>query len=265
MRIFGKAGMKIQKYIPAAPLKPFVKSFMILESERGMENMILPDTSIVLAFRLKGNTGYTAQNVQTGLPASVITGIRKSSRVIGYAKQTASLLVSFHETGAAAFFRNPLHELQDASISLHNFIKQQKIRDIEEQLAEASTNLQRVALIEQFLLSELKNSSPDLLVRDALQTIRLAKGQIRVKDLITPLYISRDPFEKRFRQATGTSPKQFAGIVRLRNLIDNYTGNTSLTDAAHTAGYFDQAHFIKDFKSFTGQAPLDFFRTFSWW
>ena len=238
---------------------------MILESEQGVENRILPDTSIVLAFRLKGNTRFTGENVETGLPASVITGIRKSSRLIGYAKQTASLLVSFHETGAAAFFRSPLHELQDASVSLYNLIRQQKIRDIEEQLPAAPTNLQRVALVEQFLLSELKNSSPDFLVSDALKKIRLAEGQIRIKDLIKPLYISRDPFEKRFRQATGTSPKQFAGIVRLRNLIDNYSGNTSLTDIAHTAGYFDQAHFIKDFKSFTGHAPLDFFRTFSWW
>jgi AraC-like DNA-binding protein len=57
----------------------------------------------------------------------------------------------------------------------------------------------------------------------------------------------------------GTSPKQFAAIVRLRNLIDQYSGVDTLTDVAHKAGYFDQSHFIKDFQSFTGKTPKQFF------
>src|SRR5262249_31566081 len=154
---------------------------------------------------------------------------------------------------AAAFFPQPLHELQGLSISIDHFIPQQRIRDIEEQLSSAPANPQRIVIVERFLLSVLNETSPDLLVQAAVQKIKQAHGDIRIKDLAKDLYTSRDPFEKRFRQATGTSPKQFAGIVRLRRLIGHYASYSSLTDAAHRAGYFDQAHFNKHFKSFTGQ------------
>jgi methylphosphotriester-DNA--protein-cysteine methyltransferase len=114
-------------------------------------------------------------------------------------------------------------------------------------------------------LSELKDTQPDLLIGEAIQQIRLSKGDIKIKELLSGLPISRDPFEKRFRKITGTSPKHFAAIIRLQNLIENYSGAVSLTEAAYSAGYYDQAHFIKDFRSFTGQAPLDFFKTPPMW
>jgi AraC-like DNA-binding protein len=51
----------------------------------------------------------------------------------------------------------------------------------------------------------------------------------------------------------------------MRHVIDTYTADRSLTDTAHTAGYFDQAHFIKDFKSFTGETPDAFFKSSRFW
>ncbi len=58
---------------------------------------------------------------------------------------------------------------------------------------------------------------------EAIQKIKLSKGDIKIKELVAGLPISRDPFEKRFRKITGTSPKHFAAITRLKSLIDNYT------------------------------------------
>jgi AraC-like DNA-binding protein len=257
--------MHVEKYIPADGLKPFIRTFMIIESGPGMDNRILPDTSIVMAFRVKGSIQVKVENQETGMPVSLVTGIRQSMRVMGYAKDTANILVIFSETGATAFFPQPLHELQGITVSLDHLIPQQRIRDIEEQLYSAQTNPARIAIVEQFLLSLLKERTADLLVHTAVQKIKQAHGDIRIKDLVKDLYSSRDPFEKRFRQATGTSPKQFAGIIRLRRVIDNYSMYGSLTDAAYSAGYFDQAHFNKHFKLFTGQTPHDFFRSSAWW
>jgi AraC-like DNA-binding protein len=42
-------------------------------------------------------------------------------------------------------------------------------------------------------------------------------------------------------------------------------GFGTLTDAAYQAGYFDQSHFIKDFRLFTGRTPKDFFSDFQYW
>jgi len=255
----------MERYQPCAILQPFVKHFLIIESEQGMLNRILPDTSIVMAFRFRGQVGYSENGTYHNLPLSVITGIRESSRFIDYSKNTGALMVIFHEGGAASFFKEPLHELSGISISLDHLIEGAKIQAIEEQLAEAPGNRQRVKIIEQFLLSELKKTQCDLLIREAIQKIKFSKGDLKIKDLLADLPISRDPFEKRFRRITGTSPKQFSVIVRLKNLISTYSGSTSLTEIAYDAGYFDQAHFIKDFRSFTGQAPHDFFRGGEWW
>jgi AraC-like DNA-binding protein len=100
---------------------------------------------------------------------------------------------------------------------------------------------------------------------DALQKINTSHGTVRINVLARELNISQDPFEKRFRRMVGTSPKQYSSIVRLKNVIASYRQNKNLTAAAYDAGYFDQAHFIKDFKSFTGQTPLNFFKSSSYW
>jgi methylphosphotriester-DNA--protein-cysteine methyltransferase len=64
--------------------------------------------------------------------------------------------------------------------------------------------------------------------------------------------------EKRFRNIVGASPKKFASIVRLQNVVKNYTSGESLTHTAFESGYYDQAHFIHDFKQFTGDSPQKF-------
>ena len=257
--------MKIERYFPGDVLKPFIKTFIIIESESGMVTNILPDTSLVIAFRFRGAVKAVINGQQQVLAPSVISGIRRSSRSMDYAGGSANLLVIFHEAGAAAFFREPLHELSDMSLPLDTLMKHSEVADVEEQLAEAGDHLQRISIVEKWMISKLKAPGPDLLVQHAIQKIQLNHGVIRMKDPAGSLYISQDAFEKRFRRQAGASPKQFSSIVRIKHLIDGYPQARSLTDAALSAGYFDQAHFIKDFKAFTGKTPQDFFREAAYW
>lgn len=257
--------MKVEKYIPSPALKPYIKAFMIVASDGGMENRILPSTSMVMAFRLAGDITISEQNGTTPLPSSIITGLRKTPRVVRYEKGAATLLVIFEEGGAAAWFRESLHEWFGVSVGLEDLVRRDKLRALEDRLMEATNNRSRIALVEHFLLSTKKQSPHDPLILHAVQTIRQAKGDIRIATLMDTLPISRDPFEKRFRRMVGTSPKHFSSLVRLRTLIDNYSAHKSLTYAGHAAGYFDQAHFIKDFKIFTGLTPHDFFKVPPHW
>ncbi len=57
----------------------------------------------------------------------------------------------------------------------------------------------------------------------------------------------------------GASPKQFCYIVRMNAIIGSM-GDKSLVQTAYEAGYYDQSHFTKDFKLFTGQTPLEFLK-----
>ena len=255
----------MERHLPADILKPFVEHYLFIETEQGVENRVLPDTAIVMAFRYKGAISDEIAGIKNNLPGTVITGLRKSVRLINYSGQTATLLVIFKPGGAAAFFKEPLHEIFGVSLELDALISRRKLAEIEERLAEASDSSQRIAVIEQFLLSRLYQAKADLLIQQAIQQIRLSKGAVRIKNLVSTLPISHDPFEKRFRKITGTSHKQFSSIVRLRDLIENYDPTVDLTETALSAGYFDQAHFIKDFRTFTGQTPHEFFRSTIYW
>jgi AraC-like DNA-binding protein len=199
------------------------------------------------------------------IPASAISGLRRSARRLYYSKATANLLVVFNEGGTTAFSRIPAHELFGLIIPTENLFLSAELNEILERMAEAKTNRDRVDIVEAFLLRRLTNTNLVPLIGNAIQLIKAQSGIIRIKDLAIALHISQDAFEKRFRTLIGSTPKQYASIIRLRNLIGKYPSYSSLTEASYEAGYFDQSHFIKDFRLFTGQAPKDFFKSSVYW
>lgn len=182
-----------------------------------------------------------------------------------YAPGTATLLVIFREGGVASFFKEPLHELFNRSLSIDHFVERKQTQDLDDRLATAKNNRQGIIVIEQFLLSRLKSPVPDKPMAHAVQQIQRMNGQLNMKALANDLNMSQDVFEKRFRRMIGTSPKQFSSIVRMRNVITHYSPEQTFTGMAYGAGYFDQSHFTKDFKSFTGQTPGEFFKSARFW
>jgi AraC-like DNA-binding protein len=236
---------------------------MIVEMEEDVVNRIMPDTSVVMVFRLKGQVSFVENNVKSLIPTAIISGIRKSGKFVNYSKDAGNLLVVFNEAGAHAFVKEPLHELSDNSIPLKDIYKD--VAEVEDLLAGAKHNTERISIIEQFLLSKLYPGEPDNLVFAALEKINAAKGIIKMKELALSLYISQDAFEKRFRRIVGLSPKQFSNIIRMKSIVSNGFTKETLTEVAFNAGYFDQPHFNKDFKLFTGKTPTDFIKTPPLW
>lgn len=261
----GSNNLKVEKFIPSPALLPFVREFFIIESEEEAYGKTIPDTSIVMAFRYKGSVARNNGHDRLTLPATALAGLRTSARQFCYTDHTANLLVAFTPGGINAFTRLPAHELFEQHISSENIFPSSELNDILQQLAEANTHEQRIDIIQSFLVRHLTNHTPDRLIGHALQLIRRHNGNLKIKDLVSQLYISQDAFEKKFRSAIGATPKQYASIIRLRNLITKAPSQTSLTRAAYEAGYFDQSHFIKDFRLFTGQTPGDFFRSGQFW
>ncbi|RAV98948.1 helix-turn-helix transcriptional regulator [Pseudochryseolinea flava] len=252
--------MQVTKFQPSAPLQPFVKEYIVVESQAEVLNRILPDTSLVMAFRFKGDVNQIVDAHTSRLPVSMISGLRKSGRLINYTPGAGNFLVSFREGGASAFFKEPIHLLFDDSISLDSFSHYDNVAGVEDRLAEAATHEQRVDVVDQFLLLKLRTQKTDDVVLNAIARIHASKGVIKMKDLASAICMSQDAFEKRFRKVVGVSPKQFANIVRMKCVVANGR-NKPLSTIALEAGYFDQPHFNKDFKLFTGQTPGDFFTT----
>ena len=253
--------MRINALMPTELLRPFILTYVIIDSPEEGVNKVLPDTSLVMAFHYNGRVSCVADNTDINLPSSSISGLRKSMRSYHYSKGTGNILVLFKEAGAVAFFKNPLHHLFNETVSLDQFISHRDLAIIEEQVAEAKTDAQKIDRIEKFLLAVLYDHTPDKLISAALQKIHLAKGVIKIKDLAGALYISQDAFEKRFRRAVGTSPKQFSSIVLMKSITSRGLLKQRLSDIAFDAGYCDQPHFNKDFRLFTGQTPSNFYKS----
>jgi AraC-like DNA-binding protein len=253
--------LKIERHIPAARLQSFIKDYLFIENESEMENRILPDTSIVLSVRYRGHISIQENN----LPGVVLSGIKKLPKNVHYAGQSGNLLVRFTPGGAAAFFSEPLNEWTDQTLPATDLKGYSDIRQLPDKLAACSTKEEKVSLLEQVLISRLINPQPDPLIVFAIQKMRSAGGLLPIRQLTSELYISQDAFEKRFRQAVGASPKHFSAIIRFRNAISTHSTASSLTATALAAGYYDQAHFIKAFKNFTGEPPGQFFKDRLYW
>src|SRR5690606_11194834 len=137
--------------------------------------------------------------------------------------------------------------------------------DLGDQLSEAEKDEERITIVEQFLIGMMHKPETDPLVSAALQQITRQNGFVRIRDLRDQLCISKDAFEKRFRKVVGASPKHFASIVRMSAMIIQNRGRDELRTAAFEAGFFDESHFIKAFRQFTGQSPADFARSGPAW
>ena len=251
--------MKFDTYIPCDILKPFVKSFAVQESTIENTYKVLPDTSLVIGFQYRGRLSRIHNGQESSLSVSGVSGLADYSRTFKNSPGIGTVLIFFKEAGARPFFKQPLHELFRESVSLDNFMLRSELLCLEEQLGEAKTDTQRITAVEHFLISRVTNTVPDKLVLAALSLIHKSKGNIRIKELMEQLHISQSPLEKRFRQAVGTSPKKFASIIRLKNVIQQYNTVSSLTELGYETGFYDQAHFIKEFKTFTGDTPEKFF------
>jgi AraC-like DNA-binding protein len=97
-------------------------------------------------------------------------------------------------------------------------------------------------------------------IRTAGHLLRRSHGQIRMTDLAAQSYLSASQFERRFKHYTAVSPKTYARIVRFESVHAALIMNPSsrLADLANDCGYSDQAHLIREFKSFAYCTPGDF-------
>jgi len=252
--------VKFDHYPPTERLKAHVKSIVVSENPSEKEYKVLPSSGLVVGFQYKGKLSAITDGKETELASSGITGVSDTYKLFKNPANTGTVLVYFTETGFTHFASHPAHLLFNLSLSLDDVFDRQSVQEVEEKLAAVNTDGQRVRIVEQFLLAQLKDIQADRLVVEAVKLIYQSKGTIRIRELHEKLLISQSPFEKRFRRVVGTTPKKFASIIRFNAVLDLLDETRSLTDICYENNFFDQAHFSKNFKQFTGDTPENFKR-----
>ena len=248
-------------HLPPRPeLATFIRTFIVVETREAATRTLLPEGGVVLGIRYGGFARQLDRDATQNLPNATLAGLRASARRMHTSANAGVVLAAFRTGGAAAFLDEPLHELFGETAPLDAFVQKSAIERTAERVAGAASHAERVAAMEQLLLEQFRAKSFDRAMMAAVRAIDGAKGNVRIEELARALDLSRDRFEKRFRRAVGSSPKRFASLLRVKNAIELHRSGSSLTQAALEAGYFDQSHFIREFRLFTGASPGQFFR-----
>lgn len=94
----------------------------------------------------------------------------------------------------------------------------------------------------------------------ALELLYQTQGQIRMSELAAACFLSLRQLERRFKRCIGVSPKLFARLLRFEALLDSLIRGPSIScaDLSSRLGYHDQAHVIREFKTWTGCTPTAF-------
>lgn len=245
---------------PSAWLAPFVRELMVVETGEAVTRVRLPEPGLVLGVRYRGAASLLDGRASARLPDLSLAGMTDTARRMHTAAGSGAILARFHPAGAAKFFSQPLHELHGTTAALGELVPAPDADRVQARVAEATTDRARAAALEAFLFERLRPQEPDPVVAAAIEALTAAQGALPIRALARRLAISQDPLEKRFRRAVGTSPKQFASLLRLRRAIDGYRPGSSLTRLALDAGYYDQSHFTRALRAATGQPPGKFLR-----
>lgn len=258
--------MRYQKFVPAPHLAPFVECYYVWESQQ----VISPASPVCIESPPSGygslvcNTGavYSVET-HSGLlclaPAAFITGQSTQQYRLWLTGPVRAVGVVFRPAGLSALLGLNMIDLADKRIDLAAVLGPQA-GEVMEKVANAPTPAAKVAILEQLLLGQLnrRNVLPDRIDYTANRIVA-QRGIVRLDELIDDAFLCRRQFERKFMHRVGVSPKFYARIRRVGYLCSVMAAQrwqvSDWQELVVQAGYYDQAHFIRDFTAFMGQRP----------
>lgn len=163
--------------------------------------------------------------------------------------------VSLHSHAIPYFFGVSADDLCGQLIDLGEIISSDA-EVIALRLANCNSIHGRVALMRGYLMSRFDTrQKTDPAILNAIKKIRASCGQVNIANMAKEALLSEKQFERRFRNFSGFNPKLYSRILRFECSLVPYGYKTGFTRKALDLGYYDQAHFIKDFKAFSGFSP----------
>jgi len=250
---------------PNFELTEFIKRYWTLDGEKEntpIKNTIVPDGTMKLIFHYGETYKHHSQSGEiTILPKCFLIGQLTKPYVIEPIGITGSFVVQFKPNGFLPFTTIPIKEMENTAIPLDKLFGENG-KKLSEQILNANSTSERIQIIEIFLLGELSNKRTfDSIVKSTVETIFNANGKFSVNEFSKSKNINRRQLSRKFSSTIGLSPKQLAKTIRIQTTLKALLNeeHTRLTDLAYENEYFDQAHFIKDFKEFTGLTPKEFY------
>ncbi len=257
--------LQIKRYPPKHPLlKQLIKFFWVLKSDHpvSLNHKLLPvnNIDIILNFSSPITYGFKGQIKQT--PKYFFTGIRDQYYDNIQTGKVNMLGISFFPAGLHPFLKIPISEFTNTTIELddviHNFNS-----TLEQKICPNDSSLQQIKMLEEYFLNLIAPGS--IQADNVFQVLNAFYSNIDTLDIsaFCDWYgIHQRKLERIFNKNIGISPKSFKRLNRFQKVLHQILNkpHVDLTVVAHEMNYYDQAHFIKDFKSFAGCPPSRFMK-----
>jgi AraC-like DNA-binding protein len=252
--------------IPAPPLDRFIESLWYCQGLQPLhaKERVLPNGSIGLIINLHEDELRTYDREdpvrEQRLPGMIVTGARAEYVVI-HAILPETIGVQFRPGGAIPFLPPPANEFHDQNVGLCDVWGDRAAAELREQLLEAETPESKLCALERTLRARMTSPrTPHAAVGFAVQQFGGSRRRT-VGEVTAEIGLSPRRFIEIFHQQVGLTPKVFCRLRRFQSALRQAHAADEVDWAclAIECGYFDQAHFIHDFRAFSGITPAAYF------
>lgn len=257
--------MNYETFEPHPDLAAVVKCHWILEVPAEVEapkQRVIPDGCIEMCFILGDDVKrFTSEKEFIIQPRAMVFGQITKPYFIQPTGHVNTFAVRFYPFGFANFITRPIHQLADKETPLTSLFGEKLASELEQKIIEAPSTSSRIAAVESFLLGKLtEHTIIDNIVKSTISALSRTKGTEAISSILKDDLSKRRSLERKFSKQVGISPKQLGRIIRLQAALKLMLNNKGekLTQIAYESEYYDQAHFIKDFKEFTGTNPKEY-------
>lgn len=247
---------------PGERLKKYVKCYFIYESSIDCisEDTVFPNGCMEIIFNLgcgKWQTLVRDEYVTT--PSIELWGQLIQPLPIRSIGKNNMLGVRFLPHASAFFLDEKIEQFNNKVVDFGD-LSGRGAKDLHQRLLNTSGAKERISLVEEFLLHKLSISERKArkfeVVHDIMHEIKRDDFLENIHSIASRYGISSRYLQKLFIQYTGLTPKLYTKISRFQNSLQLVgRKDATLTSIAYDCGYFDQSHFIREFKSFTGITP----------
>lgn len=257
--------MNYQTFQPHPDLAALISCYWTLEvpvADQPEKQRIIPDGKIEMAFVLGDDIKrYTSEQAYILQPRAFVLGQTLEPFYVEPTGQVTSFSVSFYPYGFSNFATIPIKSLANKETPIAHIFGDTIAHNLEHQIITAKDTQERIGIVEKFLLERLHQSyTVDTIVTNTVAALMATDGNTSISNILKKEPSKRRQLERKFAAQVGISPKQLGKVIRLQSALKmllNQEGE-NLTHIAYESNYYDQAHFIKDFKEFTGISPKEF-------
>ena len=258
--------MHYKKFKPNKALEDFVECYFVWEgiARKPLEFESPPSALCALVFNYAD--AYEISNYKyekSVVPKSFVGGQALKNYSLHLYGRIGMVGAALRPTALFNFYNIPMYGFTGERIAFSK-IEAEFANVINQKIENAESAQERVAIIENYFLERLP--STDFATKEIIKAaneIYEKKGQLNILGLMEKVPMSRRTIERKFLNEVGVSPKIYAKIRRFGNTCSLMAGkrDVDLMDVLHEGGYYDQSHFIKDFKYFSGRTPKMYVKT----